>query len=519
MTSTRATRLTFAILTTAILMAVVVALLFATPNGAFAAGPERPTDLTATAVDHDTVSLTWSHPDPASVNHYQVLSRRVGSGAGQLLQVGTSTTTSFVHDGLESESTYVYRVKPVNSEGEEGRRSPHAEATTPAEETPESESDPTPDPTPAHPQKSDDEENDNTARSSHNVLLSNTGETVITTSGSTAFLAQRFQSGASASGYTIAEVDVFIGDFGTNTTVVNIRENNSTNRPGALVATLTNPATFTTDALNTFTAPSDTTINGSTNYWITVNDGLTNRGHFRSTNGDGETGETGETGWTIDNARIWRTDESGPWAVDSVNLVMAVKGSANTSTNNAPTFDDGATANRSIAENSAAGHNVGGTLTATDGDGDTLTYTLEGTDQASFQLVTVSAAAQIRTKSGVTYNYEVKASYTVTIKADDGNGGTDTVTVNITLTDVNEPPSTPSAPSVSGTPGSDTSLTISWSAPGNTGPDINNYDLQYRQGNSGNFTNGPQNISGTTTTIPNLSANTSYQVQVRATNA
>ena len=41
--------------------------------------PERPTDLTATAVDHDTVSLTWSHPDPASVDHYlspQPYSRR-----------------------------------------------------------------------------------------------------------------------------------------------------------------------------------------------------------------------------------------------------------------------------------------------------------------------------------------------------------------------------------------------------------------------------------------------------------
>ena len=50
--------------------------------------PERPTDLTATAVDHDTVSLTWSHPDPASVDHYQVLSRTVGASTG-LSQVGT----------------------------------------------------------------------------------------------------------------------------------------------------------------------------------------------------------------------------------------------------------------------------------------------------------------------------------------------------------------------------------------------------------------------------------------------
>ena len=167
MASARATKLTFATLTTAILIAVMAALIFATPNSALAAGPDRPTDLVATAVNHDTVSLTWNHPDPTTVDHYQVLSRRVDSGT-RLLQVGTSTTTSFDHDGLEPESTYIYRVKPVNSGGEEGQRSARAEATTPAEETPE----PMPDPTPAPPQRSDDKGQDNIARASHVVLVS-----------------------------------------------------------------------------------------------------------------------------------------------------------------------------------------------------------------------------------------------------------------------------------------------------------------------------------------------------------
>ena len=334
MTSARATKLTFAVLSTAILMAVVAALLFATPHGAFAAEPERPTDLVATAVDHDTVSLTWSHPDPASVDHYQVLSRKQGSGAGKLTQVATSTTTSFQHDGLEPESTYIYRVKPVNSQGEEGQRSARAEATTPAEETPAPPVAPTPvpDPTPAPPQRSDDEGQGNTARASHNVLVTNSGETVDLTSASSAFLAQRFTTGPNASGYTIAEVGVFISNIGpTTTTVVSIRENDSSNTPGDLVATLTNPATFSNDALNTFTAPSNTTIDGeSTHYWITVNDGLTsNRGSFRGTTGDGQ---TGETGWSIGNARLWRTSESSAWNTDSGNLVISVRGSARTST-------------------------------------------------------------------------------------------------------------------------------------------------------------------------------------------
>ena len=184
--------------------------------------------------------------------------------------------------------------------------------------------------------------------------------------------------------------------------------------------------------------------------------------------------------------------------------------------NNPPAFSAD-TAARSVAENTAAGQNVGAALTATDADSDTLTYTLEGTDAASFDIV--SGSGQIRTRTGVTYNHEAKSTHTVVVKADDGNGGTDTVTVTITVTDVDEPPGQPAAPSVSATAGSTTSLDVTWTAPTNTGPAIASYDLQYRAGTSGNFTNGPQNVTGTSAAIGSLAADTSYEVQVRATNA
>ena len=219
-----------------------------------------------------------------------------------------------------------------------------------------------------------------------------------------------------------------------------------------------------------------------------------------------------------DSVTLTHTAASTDGDYDDITIAgVSVTVNDNDSANTAPTFQN-STYSRILAENTAAGQNIGGTLSATDTDGDTLTYTLEGSDSASFSLTTPGTDAQIRTKSGVTYNYEVKAAYTVLVKADDSNGGTATATVNITLTDVAEPPGTPAAPSVSGTPGSNTSLTIKWSEPDNTGPDIDNYDLQHRQGNSGNFTNGPQNVTGLTANIQNLSANTSYQVQVRATN-
>ena len=184
--------------------------------------------------------------------------------------------------------------------------------------------------------------------------------------------------------------------------------------------------------------------------------------------------------------------------------------------NNPPAFSAD-TADRSVPENTAAGQNVGAALTATDADSDTLTYTLEGADAASFDIV--SGSGQIRTKTGMTYNHEAKSTHTVVVKADDGNGGADTITVTITVTDVDEPPGIPATPTVSATAGSTTSLDVTWTAPTNTGPAIASYDLQYRAGTSGNFTNGPQNVTGTSAAIGSLAADTSYEVQVRATNA
>ena len=106
--------------------------------------------------------------------------------------------------------------------------------------------------------------------------------------------------------------------------------------------------------------------------------------------------------------------------------------------NEPPEFDSAA-ATREVPENTEAGGNIGAPVTAADPDtGDALTYTLEGADLDSFDID--SASGQIQTKSGVTYDHEVKSSYSVTVKADDNNGGTATIDVTITVADVNEPP-------------------------------------------------------------------------------
>ena len=192
------------------------------------------------------------------------------------------------------------------------------------------------------------------------------------------------------------------------------------------------------------------------------------------------------------------------------------------STNNAPVFTP-SDVSRSIAENpDVAGQNIGDPVTATDADaGDTLGYTLGGDDAASFDII--PSSGQIRTQTNVSYSildFEAKSTYTVTVTATDTSNATAVATVTISVTDVDEPPSAPATPAVSAVSGSTTSLTVSWAAPANAGkPAIDSYDVQYRAGTSGTWSDGPEDVPGTSTTIASLVADTLYEVQVRATNA
>ncbi len=171
----------------------------------------------------------------------------------------------------------------------------------------------------------------------------------------------------------------------------------------------------------------------------------------------------------------------------------------------------------SVAENTSPGANVGDLVAALDQDGDTLIYALEGVDADSFDIITTNAAAQIQTKAAL--NHEEKASYSVSVRARDGRGGTDAVNVTIRVTDVDdEAPDTPFAPTVTAI--SSTSVQVSWDAPANEGPPITDYDYRYKEFGTADWTEvSNTTISGTTATIDSLTASTSYDVEVRANNA
>ena len=180
-----------------------------------------------------------------------------------------------------------------------------------------------------------------------------------------------------------------------------------------------------------------------------------------------------------------------------------------------PVFDPD-TASRSVAENTAAGTDIGEPVpAATDADGDALTYTLEGTDAASFGFD--AGTRQLKTSAAL--DYEAKDSYSVEVKAADPGGATDTMAVTVNVMDVDEKPATPPAPDVEPVANTADSLFVSWSAPDlNGGPPISGYRLRIKRTGQGSSAWQSRGDGNTTHTYTGRVANTEYEVQVRAQN-
>ena len=346
------------------------------------------------------------------------------------------------------------------------------------------------------------------------TLISNASQGNDSQAGDTRTRAQLFTTGTNAAGYTLASVEIVSKDAQSDDVTVSVCETDSSGHPTSTCTALTAPSSFAAGTLS-FTAPDNTTLSAGTTYAVQiVSPGDDNLLLGATTSNDEDAG--GADDWTIGDGYVLKIGDSW-FSISSAALRITINGEAKGgSSNNAPVFDPD-TATRTIAENTAADTNIGAVIPeATDADsGDTLMYSMEGTDAASFGFD--ESTRQLKTKAAL--DHEAKSSYTVTIKASDGTDS-DTMTVTINVTDVDEPPAAPGAPGVTATSGSTTSLDVSWTAPANTGkPAITSYDLQYRVGSSGSFTAGPQDVTTTSSAIAGLTAGTTYEVQVRATNA
>ena len=168
-------------------------------------------------------------------------------------------------------------------------------------------------------------------------------------------------------------------------------------------------------------------INGGVNA-LTIPQGSVESGRLTVTRTPGTT-----TAVTVDIGSLpgLPAGHQGYQLAKSTDLALVIISLANT----APMFAEGANTTRTVAENAAFGVNIGTAINATDADNDTLTYTLSGIDAASFSIN--SSTGQLTSKSAL--DYETQTAYSVTVTVSDGSL-TDTITVTINVTDVDDSP-------------------------------------------------------------------------------
>ena len=114
--------------------------------------------------------------------------------------------------------------------------------------------------------------------------------------------------------------------------------------------------------------------------------------------------------------------------------VVVSGGGTSTEPNRPPYFDEGVATERSVTEHTDRAVYLGDPVTATDPDGDVLTYALGGRDADSFALD--SQTGQLITSA--TLDFELKPSYDVVMTVVDGRGAADAIEITIKVVDLTE---------------------------------------------------------------------------------
>jgi hypothetical protein len=90
---------------------------FRTPASVSATSPTAPENLAATAASNSEIDLAWTaSTDSAGVTGYRV-ERCQGSGCTNFAQVATPSSTSYSDTGLAANTTYSYRVRATDANG------------------------------------------------------------------------------------------------------------------------------------------------------------------------------------------------------------------------------------------------------------------------------------------------------------------------------------------------------------------------------------------------------------------
>ena len=254
--------------------------------------------------------------------------------------------------------------------------------------------------------------------------------------------------------------------------VVTIRSDSS-GEPGSVLDTLTNPLIDGSEATAADFTSGGYELTAATTYWVVVNRPRGTGGFsFDLTSSPAEDSET-DSDWAIGDQILYRSVNRwrefstfdpryvmrmAIYATRAIDYVMrmAIYASRDSPSISSPAFPD-SDCNGTIdsyefsVNESATANTVVGTVTARDDDGDSLTYSVGGTDAAAFNETFAfdASTGEITVKSGASIDYESDSSYSITVSATDGEdpsgaaeseATTDaTVSVRIRVINVDEP--------------------------------------------------------------------------------
>ena len=203
------------------------------------------------------------------------------------------------------------------------------------------------------------------------------------------------------------------------------------------------------------------------------------------------TGLTNDTTYQV-RVRATNANGPGPWSNVASKKVGAPA---------APAQPDTTSGNAQLGVSWAAPADSGSTISAY-----TVEYSSDSGATWSSDNVAITLSSRTATITGLTNG----TAYQVRVRATNarGSGGWSPV-----ATDKPGRPPAPATPTLTVGVGQ---LTVAWTAPTANGPAINDYDVQYRAGVSGDWTSWDHSGTAVTATITGLDAALTYQVQVRA---
>ncbi len=497
----------------------------ATTSTPTATRPAAPTGLTATAAGQTTINLRWTAPTNtggAAITGYRIEVSPNGTSNWTNQQANTgSTTTTYAHTGLSAGTTRHYRVSAINSVGT-GAASNVATATTDGATRP------------AAPTGLTATAAGQTTINLRWTAPTNTGGASITgyrievsPNGTSNWTNQQANTGSTTTSYSHTGLSAgttrhyrvsainFVGT-GAASNVASATTSTPTATAPAAPTGLTATAAGQTTINLSWTAPTNTGGADITGYQIEVSPNGTSNWTNQQANTGSTTTSYSHTGLSAGTTRHYRVSAINSVGTGAASNVASATTSTPTAT--APAAPTGLTA-------TAAGQttiNLSWTAPTNTGGADITGYQIEvspngtsnWTNQQANTGSTTTSYAHTGLSAGTTRYYRVSAINSA------GTGAASNVATATTSTPTATAPAAPTG--LTATADGPTTITLSWTAPTNTGgAAITGYRIEVSPNGTSNWTNQQANTGSTTTSYSHtgLSAGTTRHYRVSAINS